>query len=696
MGYTEDLLASAGQTQNYMDSFIDAHQRRLRNSIRTLEQNIIDQMADWKTTDGRLVSPKVNLAQARALEAKLANMFDETYGREARRMVKGFKGVAAQVQRQFKDLGMAASFTSVDNDVMKVLSDSTWNTFNQFGTAAQNQLIDTMYNGVLGKAGMSVMINEISSILSGFRDKRGRSMSQYAELYANDATMIFHNEVRLKKASDLGINNFVYYGSAKNTTRDFCRERIGKTFSRDEIDSWNGLTWSGKSGPPITNRGGYNCRHSWVPVKKTKADPVKIEEEVTPPEEKKKRKKKKAKPKPKTGTTAQLKKDWKEKERAFMKATGKGGPFEGSRSMKYFGNGYYDPIKYGDHAEVLNMWQEQSDARMAWYRSLSREAKDVERHKLITSKMLRKKVIEKELQKAVASGGPGSNWTYDMIEKYTVDGLQHVSYRMLYEMEQAGCRINWKAMKKIKKGGISRWKGRAFYDTTKGECVMYIGDDVADTVAHEYGHAIDAWFGSGNMQISGYYGNGTGLVWKDSGRWGMGFEERTKLREFYVRQMNGETGTFTNGDGLYDKGSWITNYEGRRYERFTRNVSAPWDPEVRLEGIGNEFWAMNVQRYNDAYRRAYGTYNRRTRQLNKVLTKYEDALEEAQRASIPNKETIKLWEDKIANQKRVISEYTFERIFDDVKSTGQWSNVRQMYPEFADWLENVFENVWIT
>lgn len=82
---------------------------------------------------------------------------------------------------------------------------------------------------------------------------------------------------------DLSIEFFRYIGGEIDTTRDFCEHRVKKVFHKKEIEAWgegknaggindikNG-TWAGRiaetDGSSIfTNLGGWNCRHSLVPV----------------------------------------------------------------------------------------------------------------------------------------------------------------------------------------------------------------------------------------------------------------------------------------------------------------------------------------------------------------------------------------------------------------------------------------------
>ena len=59
-----------------------------------------------------------------------------------------------------------------------------------------------------------------------------------------------------------------YAGGIIAESRDFCRQMDGRVLTETEIRRiWSSQTWGGKRpGDPFVTRGGYNCRHSFVPV----------------------------------------------------------------------------------------------------------------------------------------------------------------------------------------------------------------------------------------------------------------------------------------------------------------------------------------------------------------------------------------------------------------------------------------------
>lgn len=79
-----------------------------------------------------------------------------------------------------------------------------------------------------------------------------------------DGTMEVVRVAHVMKAESLGLEFFRYSGPDDAVTRSFCTRRVGKVYSRKEIDNMdNGQTGKGSV---MTACGGYNCRHRWAGV----------------------------------------------------------------------------------------------------------------------------------------------------------------------------------------------------------------------------------------------------------------------------------------------------------------------------------------------------------------------------------------------------------------------------------------------
>ena len=268
---------AAMQSSKDLEKKILFDQKMFKVSIKKLENKIIDMAADFDTEKGKLIGYKTNIAQAQKIHSDLKTLFDETYGKASIKSVKGYADVAKKIQSNLKEMGEEAQFTSVDKTMIEALQDQSLDQYAVYGQQAQQKIVSSMYDAVISGGRFSSLVNSISETLTGSLSKQGKPMEQYAELWANDGVMNFHQDVLNKKGEDAGLTSYLYVGNIMLTTRDFCKERVGNIYTKEQVESWNDQKWQGKSGPAMTHRGGYNCRHHWQPV-----DPEWVDETMEP------------------------------------------------------------------------------------------------------------------------------------------------------------------------------------------------------------------------------------------------------------------------------------------------------------------------------------------------------------------------------------------------------------------------------
>lgn len=250
------------KTDDVLARISDNSRGRMENAIGSLEEKMSAQLRKIEAnSNGRIEGLKVNLKQTQTIHKKMMVEFEKTYGTAAAAAVSDFDQVSKLIEDSWTYLGEAANYTGVDKDMIRSLKSSTLRQFKQFGTDAQSNITNAMYSHVAGGGSYAGLLNTITGVLSGHRDIRGRSMAMYANQYTFDSVMNFHNQVNLSKANDLGIYHFLYVGDIMGTSRQFCRRRAGKVYTRGQINSWDRHQWNGKAGPAFQYRGGYNCRH---------------------------------------------------------------------------------------------------------------------------------------------------------------------------------------------------------------------------------------------------------------------------------------------------------------------------------------------------------------------------------------------------------------------------------------------------
>ena len=87
----------------------------------------------------------------------------------------------------------------------------------------------------------------------------------------DDVVGEFNGTFSKARAASKNIDMFEYVGGIMSTSRPFCISMVGSRLSEEDIQNiWDGEHWAGKEpGDPFVVRGGYNCRHYWVPIEES-------------------------------------------------------------------------------------------------------------------------------------------------------------------------------------------------------------------------------------------------------------------------------------------------------------------------------------------------------------------------------------------------------------------------------------------
>ncbi len=264
MADKQDPKKIAKQTSLFLDTKIERDKKKLQRAIRKLEETILKNLHVLEVDRDGVFDTKYiknNIAEAQKLHSKLNTIFEETYNATSKSVIYD-AAIAREVKRNVSGIiGESVTYSSVDKDIISALNDNHYVGFLNLGETANVKIVDSLYTTIVAGGSLDELKNGISSALTGKLSKHGRPLVSYTDLYANDAQMEFFQTVNNKKAKDAGLTHFLYYGTIIKTTRPFCKARVGKIFSTPEIESWNSLSWKGKSGNVWANLGGFNCRH---------------------------------------------------------------------------------------------------------------------------------------------------------------------------------------------------------------------------------------------------------------------------------------------------------------------------------------------------------------------------------------------------------------------------------------------------
>lgn len=136
-------------------------------------------------------------------------------------------------------------------------------------------IVETMTEAVSTRAPFVETVANIKLITQGGETVAGTEvmgrLSRYAKQISYDAMAVADRAYGRQVTAELGIEFYQFVGGTINDTREFCMERNGGIYHEREVEEWASEDWQGRhrattSGSIFTLLGGYNCRHSLIPV----------------------------------------------------------------------------------------------------------------------------------------------------------------------------------------------------------------------------------------------------------------------------------------------------------------------------------------------------------------------------------------------------------------------------------------------
>jgi hypothetical protein len=289
-------MAANDDYADFLERLTDEHQRRLSGVLQTLEGNIASYVNSAPDTDGQLFDLEWSL-QARQ---EVRRLIEVDFLQEAQSVIDEYIEVA---NSQFAMLSEYGAFTRVAPETIQALQQLSFQGFQAIADQQLDTLATGIYQSTLTGRSKNDLIKELRGQINGVyqqaddeearqlvevaqtatgqrqqdaidklhsiyaRDRLGNNMRRYATQMANDSLAQYSASITKATANEAGITRFQYYGDVIRDSREFCRNNVGKTFTEEEINSkWQG-SWAGKApGDPFIVRGGYNCRHHWLPI----------------------------------------------------------------------------------------------------------------------------------------------------------------------------------------------------------------------------------------------------------------------------------------------------------------------------------------------------------------------------------------------------------------------------------------------
>lgn len=248
-------------------SSIDKHQGKVYRELLGLLEGL-DREA------GNIVISEANIAR---IEQIINGLKDVFFDKDYLAAVKTFAGEFDTQAKITKQL-FAVGFDEIPNDKLfqEILRVTKRNAVSLFNDQAISQeyfepLRISLTTSITSGASYKDTVESIRALTLGNSTAEGLVQS-HAKTIARTSFSISDRAYTTQISQAYNIEFYKYSGSTIETTRPFCDSRHNKFYHKKEVEAWGDLDpWAGwmkgtNSSTIFTNLGGWNCRHSLIPV----------------------------------------------------------------------------------------------------------------------------------------------------------------------------------------------------------------------------------------------------------------------------------------------------------------------------------------------------------------------------------------------------------------------------------------------
>lgn len=257
----------------------------VQNSQIDLYKELEAELLKLDTEGNIIILNEKNMNIVNSLSNKInQTIFNDEYLKSLTDFTSEFKKQSTLNNKYFQEINVGFE----DQDIYKTTLEATQkNALQLLGEDAFTQSVTTpltqiLQSSISNQTSYSDTIKSLRLFIEG-NDEVDGSLISHVKRIAYDSFSASDRTYTNTVANSLGLEFYRYQGSELADTRPFCDERIGKYFHKREIELWGmgdkccglswpqGGKWAGRNAN--TNKstifvfaGGYNCKHSIIPV----------------------------------------------------------------------------------------------------------------------------------------------------------------------------------------------------------------------------------------------------------------------------------------------------------------------------------------------------------------------------------------------------------------------------------------------
>lgn len=233
-----------------------------------------------KTPAGLIKASPGNLRLIASFDGKFDAIIKTTpYYKESISFISTYTENQGLINTYFKAFDAFNPKNAIYEAVLETNVDHTVNLLLDQGIAIEfkDPLINSLRQGIFEGISKTDLLKSLRAELLGTAD-RSPNLDRYVKQVSTDAVNQFNGNYIGTISNDLGLSHYFYKGTKMEETRPFCVHLTGKYMKEAQLRGYvteqsSGKGWSGmipgtNFGNIMTRRGGYNCRHTIIPVSK--------------------------------------------------------------------------------------------------------------------------------------------------------------------------------------------------------------------------------------------------------------------------------------------------------------------------------------------------------------------------------------------------------------------------------------------
>lgn len=233
--------------------------------------------------DGNIKMSSANIVKLNSIDKQFEKLAKEFNNTMIQNLTKSVSTIVQSNVKYFSALDGDAKLLPIIPKVKNAMSG--WLGISE-GTANKNGFIDQLISSdsakvaiknlamklVVGQQGKAKAKEELQTLILGNKDKLGAFEKHY-KTFANDLYSQIDRATSNVIRTDLKLEFAIYVGGLIETSRIFCEEHNGKIYHISEILQFDPKVGIPPNYEPVSDLGGYNCRHHlrWISKAMAKA-----------------------------------------------------------------------------------------------------------------------------------------------------------------------------------------------------------------------------------------------------------------------------------------------------------------------------------------------------------------------------------------------------------------------------------------